>query len=457
MTSAPLAQGSAPFRPMMDRYFFFPLLCIYVMVVQFGSLGRYSDAESSFGLSTVIVAIFVLFGMQRLVWATIGERVFWVIGLLLLYLVIPSVMSEEPIKSLLMLLQVACYIALAAVASRTFLSRSQVFTLWVCIAAGLFVSAALTIVDFAGLVDVPHNNDLWLTTKVGAEQVEQASGFFMRRSGMAAIFSIGIAGSLVFALAHASLAVRLFFLVTGSTGLLCVFLTHNRSGVLGPLAIVMVYALVSPRFRGLRKIGMLMVSIVIGMSFFFFIVRYYPEHASIYTAKLGFLGLSDTTWESDYLRIDLFIAAMRSMGSKPLGNGFSMVRLPSGIWLNAHNVVTAIIWAAGIFSLVWLPIFAATVFSYFRGTPSRRGGVRRPSSVENDAVMCGLFTWLANGMTHNSLQTGLAWLLFGVLISGRYFSARLAPDSVSAVPTSQANRKFENGISGYGPPVTGSG
>jgi hypothetical protein len=196
---------------------------------------------------------------------------------------------------------------------------------------------------------------------------------------------------------------------------------------------------------------------VIGIGFFFFIVRYYPEHASIYTAKLGFLGLSDTTWESDYLRVDLFIAALRSMGSNPLGNGFSLIWLPGGIWMNAHNVVTAIIWAAGVFSLVWLPIFAATVFSYFSSSLSRRRGVHRPISVEHDAVICGLFTWLANGMTHNSLQTGLAWLLFGVLISERYFSAGSAPNSVSAAPTNQASHKSENGISGYGPPVIRSG
>jgi hypothetical protein len=441
----------------MDRYFFFPLLCIYVTVVQFGSLGRYSDVESSYGLSTVIVVILVLFGVRRLVWAAIGERIFWVMGLLLVYLVIPSMLYREAINSLLMLFQVTCYIALTAVVSRTFLARSQIFTLWVFIAVGLFVSAALTIIDFAGIVDVPYNNNLWLTTKVGVNRVEQASGFFMRRSGMAAIFSIGIAGSLVFALAHASPMARLFFLAAGSTGLLCVFLTHNRSGVLGPLAIVSVYALLSPRFRGFRKIGMLMASIVIGMCFLLFIARYYPEHAAIYIAKLGFLGLSETTWESDHLRIDLFVAAMRSMGSNPLGNGFSLIELPGGIWMDPHNVVTAIIWAAGVFSLIWLPIFAATVFSYFSGSLIRRGPVRIPTSVEHDAVVCGLFTWLANGMTHNTLQTGLAWLFFGVLISDRYFSARSVPNSRTAVPTSQASFKSDDGISGYVPPATRSG
>ena len=101
MTSAPLTESSTSSRSMMDRYLLFPLLCLYVTVVQFGSLGRFSDVEISYGLSTVIVAIFVLLGMRRLVWATIGERVFWVIGLLLSYLIIPSVMSHEPIQSLL--------------------------------------------------------------------------------------------------------------------------------------------------------------------------------------------------------------------------------------------------------------------------------------------------------------------------------------------------------------------
>lgn len=457
MVSAPLAGSSPPSRPSMDRYFFIPILCIYATVVQFGNLGRLSDVESSYGLSTAIVVLFVLMGARRLVWATIAEPMFWVLGLLVLYLVLPSVMSREPILALLSLFQVTCYIALAAVVSRTSFSQSQVFTLWICIAGGLFLSAALTIVDFAGLVDVPYNNNLWLSTKIGVERVEQASGFFSRRSGMAAIFSIGIAGSLVFALAHSSLVVRLFFLVTGSTGLLCVFLTHNRSGVLGPLAVVSVYALLSPRFRGLRRIGMLMLSVVIGIGFLFFVLHYYPEQAAIYAEKLGFLSRSNVASESDRLRIDLFVAALKSMGSKPLGNGFSLVILPTGMWMNAHNVVTAIIWAAGIFSLVWIPIFSATVFSYFGSGLSGTHGTRKLMSVEHDAVMCGLFTWLANGMTHNSLQTGLAWLLFGVLISDRYFSARSSSNSTNGAATTQGGYDPGNRISGNGSPVSSGG
>jgi hypothetical protein len=239
--------------------------------------------------------------------------------------------------------------------------------------------------------------------------------------------------------------------------LLCVFLTHNRSGVLGPLVVVSVYALLSPRFRGLRRIGMLMASVVVGISFLFFIVRYYPEHAAIYGAKLGFLGLSEGAWESDHLRIDLFLAALKSMGSKPLGNGLSLVSLPDGIWLNAHNIVTAIIWAAGVFSLVWLPIFAATVFSYFGRGLSNRQRARNLMSVEHDAVVCGLFAWLANGMTHNSIQTGLAWLLFGVLISDRYFSARSLSNSRGAVGATQGGCDLDTEISSYESPATRSG
>ena len=274
---------------------------------------------------------------------------------------------------------------------------------------------------------------------------------------MAAVFSIGIASSLVLALGHSSVVVRLGFLAVGCTGLLCVFLTHNRSGVLGPLAVIAVYALISPRFRGVRRIGMLIASVVIGMCLLLFIVRFYPDHASVYVAKLGFLGLAEKTWESDHLRIDLFIAAIKAMGSTPLGHGFSLVKLPSGITMDAHNVVTAIIWAAGVFSLVWLPIFAATVYGYFGPRLSVRRGSRPPIPIEYDAVACALFSWLASGMTHNIMQTGVAWLLFGVLISNRYFSSRSSIQSASASKATRAGRDTDTRISNFGSPATGGG
>jgi hypothetical protein len=348
-------------------------------------------------------------------------------------LIIPSLISPYSIAALISLLKVTCYVLLAAVVSRTRLGEAQVLTLWICLAGSLLVSAGLTVIDFSGIVDIPYNNNLWIATRVGGVDVEQASGFFPRRSAMAAIYSISIVGSLVFALAHRSLVLRLFFLSAGSIGLLCVFLTHNRSGVLGSLAVIAVYTLVSPRFRGFRRIGIVVAGVVIGLILLIITVRYYPEHASIYLAKLGFIGLSETTWESDHFRIDLFLAAVKSIGTNPLGNGMTLVKLPGGVLMSSHNVVTEIIWEAGIFSLIWLPVFAATLYSYFSRRRFLGRSARLPAAIEYDAVSCALFVWLVNGMVHNTIHTGLAWILFGVVISARFFGSG-SPRSGQAEP-----------------------
>jgi hypothetical protein len=396
------------------------------VLVHFGSLVKFSAEETSRGPSTFIVLTLVVLGARRVVRAFLSERVFWVLGILLIYLVIPTAIGASRTRSVTGLTELIGYVLMAAAVSRIRLVGSQLLIFWVCLAAALLLSSGLTLVDQAGIVDVPYNNEFTTETRVDGEAVEQATGFFARRSGMAAVFALTISGSLALALAHGSLRVRLYFLTAGVTGLLCLFLTHNRSGVLGSAAVVALYALLSPRFRGFRRIGIVMAAAILGATSIALVARYYPEHASVYLAKLGFIGLAETTWESDLYRIDLFYAAIRSLAVRPLGNGFTHIIIPGGISMSPHNVVTMIIWAAGLFSFIWLPLFGVTVYTYL----GRRFGNRSAGSslsVESDAVTCALFAWLVNGMTHNSIFTALAWMLFGVMISIRLFSERPLP------------------------------
>jgi hypothetical protein len=88
--------------------------------------------------------------------------------------------------------------------------------------------------------------------------------------------------------------------------------------------------------------------------------------------------------------------------------------------MNPHNVVTAIIWATGIFSFIWLPLFAAAVYLALSGRLENRSD-RAPLRVESDALTFALFAWLVGGMTHNILFTGLAWIMFGLMLSIRHF------------------------------------
>lgn len=424
MTTHPTPRRAGGLASPADRLIFFPLLCLYAILVQFGSLVRFSTDESSRGVSTGIVLVVIGLGAWRCLRALLEEQIFWVLGILIVYLTLPSLLVSEPRAAFGQLFELTGYVLLAAVISRTNLRASQVGLLWGCIAVGVLLSAGLTIADFAGVVDVPYNNDLLIETKAGGQVVQQATGFFARRSGMAAVFSLGITGSLVLGLAHRSLTARGFFLVAGVAGLLCLFLTHNRSGVLGSGFVVLAYASLSPRFRGASRIGILLASTLVGLGFLAIVYRYYPEHVSIYLVKLGFRGLAETSWESDYARVDLFQTALKSLTVRPLGNGLTLIELPGGLSLNPHNLITAIIWGAGIFAFVWLPLLGVTLYVYFgRRFGSRRGAQLR-ANLYGDAVSCALVAWLLNGMAHNTLFTGLAWLLFGVTIANRHFSAR---------------------------------
>jgi hypothetical protein len=423
---APRERGSL--TSIADSIVFFPLICIYGVLAYFGTVVKFSDDLNSQGPSTIIALVLILLGANRVFRAFLEERIFWVLGILVLYLVVPSALVPDEATSMRLLVELTGYVLLAAAVSRMRLDRSQLFVFWACLAGALLLSSVITLVDHAGIVDVPYNNETTAETRMAGQSVKQASGFFLSRSTMAVFFSLGITGSLVLALAHRGrLRARVYFLSAGIAGLLCLFLTHNRSGVLGSAAVVAVYALVSPRFRGIRRIGILMGAGLLGVIFIAIVARYYPEHATVYMAKLGFVGLAETTVSSDVLRVDLFVEAIRSLATDPLGHGYTKIPLPGGKLLNPHNLVTRVIWAAGLFSFLWIPLFGVTLYSYF----SRRFGnppTGTSASVESDAVSYALLAFIVNGMTHEGSFTGLAWLLLGLMVSVRHFSDRPVPD-----------------------------
>jgi hypothetical protein len=370
----------------------------------------------------LIVLTLILLGIGRIGKAFTSEKmIFWSVGALVAYVAMLSGLQANPLAALKAPLELAGYMFLAAAISRTRWNRSQLSTLWILTAGGLLVSSALTIVDFAGIMNVPYANQATTETSAAGLTVQQASGFFTRRSGMAGIFALSIAGSLALALAHESSRTRLYYLAAACSGLLCLFLTHNRSGVLGSIAVAAIYTLVSPRFGGVRRIGILTGAAILSGTFLAVVILFYPEAASVYHAKLGFIGMADTTWSSDHYRVELFLAAIRSLGENPLGNGFTSIPLPGGLLMDPHNTVTVIIWAMGIFSFIWLPVFAAAVY-FALGRRFTNRSDRMLLSVESDALSCALFAWLLNSMAHSAINTGLAWIMFGLMLSIRYFS-----------------------------------
>jgi hypothetical protein len=391
----------------LDLAFFVPFLALYGFVVQFGSLGRFSEGQS-FGVSTLILATVVLIGARRALFGILTIPVLFILVILAVDLLLVGALKED--GGLAQIPAFLVYVLGCAVASSVRWTPRSLTFVWTALALGLLGSAGLTIIDYVGIVQVPGNNNVETASKVGGLYVEQASGFFWSRSAMAAYFSISITGALILAASSVGVLRRVFFLGAGATGLVCLFLTHNRSGILGPLMIVGAYGLVSGRFRAHQRLAYLaklalVASLMIGL-----LVWLFPEHLEVYLVKLGLSAGYEDVAGSDYVRVALAEAVFRSLLDNPMGNGLTLVQLTSRA-MSVHNIFVQVVWAAGVFGILWLVAFFAAL--YFRIASFKV----RPRHPAYDASLWALGAWLLHGMTHNSLQTGLAWILLGVAIS----------------------------------------
>ncbi len=403
-----------------DGFVFLPLLCLWAFLVQFGSLNRFSAEGGGLGLTTLIVVVVLLFGGIKTVNGVVQEQTFWWLLPFVAYLFIPSLLSAYPVETSFKIVQLLGYVLVAATVSRVRFSEAGLGRLWLALGLGMLVSAGLTIIDFVGIIDVPRNNEVGLSSKVTGERIEQASGFFPTRSFMAAIFCLGTAGSAVLAISRLPAWRRLFFAAAGLTGILCLFLTHNRSGILGPAAAVALLILFSPQFSGVRKLGSFAAALVLGAVFLAIASLYFPEHLAVYAASLGFLGSSEIApFETDLARIEFFFIALQSVASDPLGHSFTLMPYKMEM-KDTHNVVTSLIWAGGIITLLWLPAFAVFITGRLRS-------LGRPGSPYHTAIACALVSWLLNGMVHNILFAGLAWVFIGILLSRLHFEQQATP------------------------------
>ena len=413
----------------LDRKVLVPAFAAYAFSVQFGNFFRLSDAEIVPGLSTLIGLFIIAIGIFRVINGFINDVILQAFMLLLGWLCISSMFSPtDPISAYKLLANFAGYVMLTAVVSRTYVDAAQFRFIWIAIAGGMAISAGLTIVDYIGLINVPRNNEVVISSEVGSSEIEQATGFFPRRSAMAAVFSTGIAGSILIGILAKGIYTKIWFWSCGLVGALCVLLTHNRSGVLAPLMAIAVYSMFFMRGALSKKVmiavaGFTSAALIIAVMAF-----YFPEHLEVYEAKLGHLlpGGEDNAQrnvaKSDYGRIRLFLAALSSLSENPTGHGFGLVKLTQYTFKGSHNVITGFIWAGGIMFILWLPFFVWIVFQRLRNVASV--ALSSLSAPYYEATLCGLFAFLLNNMAHESWRTGVAWILFGTVICNIGYSSR---------------------------------
>jgi len=416
--------------PRIDRLLFLPLLYVYVFVVQMGNFFRVSDQESVPGLSTGIGVVLISVGLFRVLRTFLSQALYQLIVVLFVWISIASIFTLESYYEAYRNLGVMIgYLMLSAVVCGSHVDDAALRRLWLAMALGLGISSGLTIIDYLHIIDVPRNNDVGIVSRLDLVNVVQASGFFPRRSAMAAVFCISITGALISGLLVKSMWERFFLLGCGLAGTFCILLTHNRSGVLSALLALVGYVILSKRLGLSNRIriglgGVLATIVTVTIMYYHF-----PSHLDVYTQKLGFL-FPDAEREiskSDYARVRLFVASIEALGTHPTGHGFGPIYLAGYGFKNAHNIFTSFIWASGVAFFIWLPSFL-----FFLSRELKKLRFLIPATTRSpflDATLCALGAWVLNNLTHDSLATGAAWILFGAAIGRVRIAKREFRDS----------------------------
>lgn len=419
MTTAILPSvGAQPFRIYPTR----SLLMLYAFLAPLGNLARFSTMEAGYGATTILLLLVVAINGLPSLRILLRDRLLFSLALLTAWMAMASFVSPNFRGAIGGWVNFALYVLFACAAYRVNWTAATLYRLALFFVLGGFLSSSLTIVDFFGLLDVPRVNEGaagYTATGLGA--VLQASGPFARRSAMAAYFAlvIPLAVQLFRYVRAAPRLGRLFCVATAATASIALLLTHNRAGLLGAWLAVALMSLMTAR-SPMKFLRLLASGAIVGMFVVWVLVTYFPAQLVVYEALLQ---LSDAeavgpfiTRDSDQIRVMLFKHALRSLASNPIGNGYSLVTgLPDHPNADAHNIITQIIWATGVFGIGWLFYFGGALVQRLRHLLTK-DALKDPTRRYGIVLTTGLLGWLVCGMMHQILGTGMAWLLGGALI-----------------------------------------
>lgn len=443
-----------------DKYAFYAV-ALYFSVVVFGNFFRMGSEETGYGISTLLVFTLILLKIRDIPPGLSSNSLYRTIAFLFAWCFVSAAFSATSVLvAYFKLGMLVLYLFVSVAVFRMSLTETRIKVLFYGLGASILFASALTVIDFLNIYNFPYVNENDVTTKIGGERIEQAGGFFQRRSSMAAYYSIIIPALLYYAFKIKNIKEKTFMLVAGVVSYIALFLTHNRSGVLGIVISLLAYMLIDRSLRLHRKLTVLISMMAVFVLFIFVVYLYLPTHFEVYVMKLASYlpgvgeegaATEERYIQSDYSRIYFFESVMESLIDNPIGNGFSKIYTEQYGVGSPHNIITLIIWAAGIVAFVWIPVFALQVKKHF-GLKQLvdQGKITHPLVIPLTALQVGILSWLLNNMAHNSLATGLAWMYLGLILNIMWMMKHTddAPDSASATKSSDDFASMNNAGNG---------
>lgn len=402
----------------------FALLCMYVFMVPLGTLFRFGTKEGDLGMTTVLLVILVSIHVIKSVRLLFNKKTFFIILLLIIWLSFSTFFAPENVlagyKNLLSLL---IYVLLAGSMTQINFPAKRLKIFFLCLAAGILISSVLTLIDFAGIIDIPRANELHISTKLSEGFVMQASGFFPRRSAMAAYFALILPAFFVFFTGSRNNLFRFIMIASFILGMIALLLTHNRAGVIAILFCSGWYVLLGGRTSVKKKVKTIVVIAILLMTLISLTHRYFNDISKVYMTLFGvssaIQGMPEYKLqrqkESDLMRVYFFSQSLNSLIENPIGNGFSQIKTERYGFTDPHNIITQIVWGAGVFSLFWLCLFGYSVIKLFMF----RISIHDNLFIYYDALKYGLLSWFIIGMAHTIICTGLAWVFLGIMLNLR--------------------------------------
>lgn len=428
------------------------LILLYVFLAPLGNMARFGAHEGAYGITTAVLLLIAVVSLPASIQVLRRHGVFQAFALLIAWILMASVFAQMAVPALINSLTLVIYLLAAMTTFYIVRDEAAALRLITVYCLGGLLGATATIVDFAGLLDVPGVNEVAAGTATELGYVMQASGQFARRSAMATYYTIIIASGILLATMYRdiSLAKRMFFFGAAMMCLIALMLTHNRAGVLGAALAVGAIIFGSANSPG-RIIRMMIAAGLIVYLIAFAVTAWFPEVWTAYQARFGTAQVApenSVVAESDALRLLFFQHALSSVFSNPVGHGYSLltgVEGYQGLPVDPHNIVSQIIWASGLFGIAWLLAVASrAALAGFRLLRSRKKNERRTQMIF--VFLGGLLAFLLVGMMHTIISTGVAWILFGALmrLASRRHKSKLSPasTSISGAPNRAPNHAY---------------
>ena len=114
--------------------------------------------------------------------------------------------------------------------------------------------------------------------------------------------------------------------------------------------------------------------------------------------------------QADTIRFAIADGVFRNIVVNPIGYGLGSVTMPrSKVKIGAHSTIIEIIWAAGIFGVIWLPFFAVCLFRAFAKHD-------RNLILYSQSIKYSILSSFLHSLVHSNWNTGLLWVLFAITV-----------------------------------------